>query len=73
MGDSLALFDKPSLDTDKLEKIIHVLMDQVERGIDFQGNAYSLFQTAIVLETRYASARGHWRPRCGSSKKPIGP
>ena len=25
-------------------------MDQVERGIDFQGNAYSLFQTAIVLE-----------------------
>ena len=27
-------------------------MDQVERGIDFQGNAYSLFQTAIVLEDK---------------------
>ncbi len=36
----------------KLNKIIKVLMDQVERGIDFQGNAYSLFQTAIVLEDR---------------------
>ncbi|MBL8659203.1 MAG: PAS-domain containing protein [Rhodospirillales bacterium] len=36
----------------KLNKIIKVLMDQVERGIDVQGNAYSLFQTAIVLEDR---------------------
>ena len=36
----------------KLNKIISVLMDQVERGMDFQGNAYSLFQTAIVLEDR---------------------
>lgn len=36
----------------KLQKIIDVLMEQVERGIDFQGNAYSLFQTAIVLEDR---------------------
>ena len=34
------------------EKIVKVLMDQVERGIDFQGNAYSLFQTAIVLEDK---------------------
>jgi signal transduction histidine kinase/CheY-like chemotaxis protein len=51
MGSSLAL-DKPTLDTGKLEKIIQVLMDQVERGIDFQGNAYSLFQTAIVLEDK---------------------
>lgn len=38
--------------TRKLNKIIKVLMDQVERGMDFQGNAYSLFQTAIVLEDR---------------------
>src|SRR5512133_3849396 len=51
MGSSLAL-DKPPPDTGKLEKIIQVLMDQVERGIDFQGNAYSLFQTAIVLEDK---------------------
>ena len=36
----------------KLQKIVNVLMDQVERGIDFQGNAYSLFQTAILLEDK---------------------
>jgi Signal transduction histidine kinase len=43
-----------SLPTDaaKLQKIVRVLMEQVERGIDFQGNAYSLFQTAIVLEDK---------------------
>jgi two-component system, sensor histidine kinase len=27
-------------------------MDQVERGIDYQGHAYTLFQTAIVLEDK---------------------
>lgn len=42
----------PDAQTRKLNKIIKVLMDQVERGMDFQGNAYSLFQTAIVLEDR---------------------
>lgn len=41
-----------SFEPDKLQKIVTVLMDQVERGIDFQGNAYSLFQTAIVLEDK---------------------
>ncbi|MFO1113237.1 MAG: NahK/ErcS family hybrid sensor histidine kinase/response regulator [Rhodospirillales bacterium] len=49
--------DPPSLDISsfnraKLQKIVNVLMDQVERGIDFQGNAYSLFQTAILLEDK---------------------
>ncbi len=39
-------------DPAKLQKIVKVLMEQVERGIDFQGNAYSLFQTAIVLEDK---------------------
>ena len=39
-------------DSMKLQKIVKVLMDQVERGIDFQGNAYSLFQTATVLEDK---------------------
>lgn len=34
----------------KLRKINQVLMDRVERSMDFQGNAFSLFQTAIVLE-----------------------
>ena len=36
----------------KLRKINKVLMDRVERSMDFQGNAFSLFQTAIVLESR---------------------
>ncbi len=46
------LDDSDDARTRKLNKIIKVLMDQVERGMDFQGNAYSLFQTAIVLEDR---------------------
>ncbi|HEY0834307.1 MAG TPA: NahK/ErcS family hybrid sensor histidine kinase/response regulator [Azospirillum sp.] len=36
----------------KLRKISKALMDRVERSMDFQGNAFSLFQTAIVLETK---------------------
>jgi signal transduction histidine kinase/CheY-like chemotaxis protein len=36
----------------KLRKINRVLMDRVERNTDFQGNAFSLFQTAIVLESK---------------------
>ncbi len=36
----------------KLRKINKVLIDRVERSMDFQGNAFSLFQTAIVLEAR---------------------
>jgi len=36
----------------KLRKINKVLMDRVERSMDFQGNAFSLFQTSIVLESR---------------------
>ncbi len=35
---------------EKLNKINAVLMDRVERSMDRQGNAYSLFQTAIALE-----------------------
>ncbi|MCW2249344.1 PAS domain S-box-containing protein [Azospirillum fermentarium] len=34
----------------KLRRINKVLMDRVERSMDFQGGAFSLFQTAIVLE-----------------------
>lgn len=34
----------------KLRKINQALMDRVERSMDQQGNAYSLFQTAIGLE-----------------------
>lgn len=36
----------------KLEKINAVLMDRVERSMDQQGNAFSLFQTAIGLEAK---------------------
>ena len=39
-------------ETVKLRKINRVLMDRVERSMDFQGNAFSLFQTAIVLESK---------------------
>jgi signal transduction histidine kinase len=34
----------------KLRKINRVLMDRVERSMDYQGNAFSLFQTAIALD-----------------------
>ncbi|MBL8743126.1 MAG: response regulator, partial [Myxococcales bacterium] len=34
----------------KLEKVNRVLMDRVERGMDLQGGAFSLFQAATVLE-----------------------
>ncbi len=34
----------------RLEKIIQALMNRVERDMDLQGDAYALFQSAIVLE-----------------------
>lgn len=39
----------------KLQKINAVLMDRVERSMDQQGSAYSLFQTAIALEGKVRS------------------
>ncbi len=54
----------PSIDEDqatsaqklnKLFKINAVLMDRVERSMDQQGNAFSLFQTAIGLEAKVRS------------------
>lgn len=39
----------------KLEKINAVLMDRVERSMDQQGSAFSLFQTAIGLEAKVRS------------------
>jgi signal transduction histidine kinase len=36
----------------KAERINRVLMDRVERSTDLQGNAFSLFETAIALEGR---------------------
>jgi signal transduction histidine kinase/CheY-like chemotaxis protein len=37
---------------EKLERINAVLIDRVERAMEHQANAYSLFQTAIGLETQ---------------------
>jgi len=34
----------------KLEKINNALIDRVERSTDYQGNSFSAFQTAILLE-----------------------
>ncbi|MGE3230858.1 MAG: hybrid sensor histidine kinase/response regulator, partial [Hyphomicrobium sp.] len=36
----------------KLAKINAALMQRVERSMDYQANAYSMFQTAIGLETQ---------------------
>jgi signal transduction histidine kinase len=36
----------------KAERIIDVLMNRVERSTDLQGNAFSLFETAITLEAK---------------------
>lgn len=36
----------------RLEKTKQALMTRVERGMDFQGNDYALFQSAIVLENQ---------------------
>lgn len=46
---SVAEFDR---EIAKLRKINQALMDRVERSMDAQGSAFSLFQTAIVLEAK---------------------
>lgn len=37
---------------DKLKRINAALMDRVERSTDLQGNAFTLFETAIALEDK---------------------
>jgi len=56
---SLAVFDPQAeriaeleIALAKAERINRVLMDRVERSTDLQGNAFSLFETAIALEGR---------------------
>lgn len=44
--------DPLSLEMRKLTKINHALMQRVERSMDQQANAFSLFQTAIGLEAK---------------------
>ena len=43
---------RPIEDIDKLRRINEALVSRVERSMEQQGNAFSLFQTAINLETR---------------------
>jgi signal transduction histidine kinase len=42
----------------KAERIIEVLMNRVERSTDLQGNAFSLFETAITLEAKVRDRTG---------------
>ncbi len=46
----LFLSDSGTSRTERLEQINAALMRRVERSMDHQGNAYTLFQAAIVLE-----------------------
>lgn len=46
LPDRLARLERENL---KLRKINRALMDRVERSMDVQGNAFSLFQTSVVL------------------------
>jgi signal transduction histidine kinase/CheY-like chemotaxis protein len=46
----LFLSENGSSRTERLERINAALMRRVERSMDHQGNAYTLFQAAIVLE-----------------------
>lgn len=50
LGDTSMRIAELERENAKLRKINAVLIDRVERNMDFQGNAYSLFQTATVLE-----------------------
>jgi two-component system, sensor histidine kinase len=43
---------RPIEDIDKLRRINEALVSRVERSMEQQGNSFSLFQTAINLETR---------------------
>ncbi len=45
-ADRIAALERESV---KLRKINRVLMDRVERSMNVQGNAFSLFQTSVVL------------------------
>ena len=52
--EALGRSDREQLErrVEKLAKINDVLMDRVERSMDQQGNAFSLFQTAIGLDAK---------------------
>ncbi|MBP2295146.1 NahK/ErcS family hybrid sensor histidine kinase/response regulator [Azospirillum rugosum] len=51
-GDERARLEALERENAKLRRINQVLMDRVERSMDVQGGAFSLFQTAIVLEQK---------------------
>ncbi|WCT73197.1 PAS-domain containing protein [Sphingomonas naphthae] len=45
-------------ENEKLRRINAALMDRVERSTDLQGNAFSLFETAITLEAKVRDRTG---------------
>ncbi|QIG49032.1 response regulator [Nordella sp. HKS 07] len=50
--------EEPEVRLRKLEKINRALMNRVERSMDFSGNGFSLFQTAILLEGQVSARTG---------------
>ncbi len=48
----IPVVDDPAVQIKRLEKINRALMGRVERSMDFSGGAFSLFQTAILLEDK---------------------
>lgn len=51
-GDPAIRIAELEAQVEKLTRIKHALVDRVERSMDGQGSAFSLFQTAIVLEAQ---------------------
>jgi two-component system, sensor histidine kinase and response regulator len=52
MTDESRKLEKLQTKVGKLQKINRVLMEQVERSMDAQGGAFSIFQNAILLEEK---------------------
>ncbi|MGB0682261.1 MAG: NahK/ErcS family hybrid sensor histidine kinase/response regulator [Magnetovibrionaceae bacterium] len=58
MIDSLDLPEGTPDEAERLRKIVQALMKQVERSMDVRGGAFSLFQTAILLDSKVRARTG---------------
>jgi len=59
-------------DIERLRKINAALVSRVERSMDQQGNAFSLFQTAILLGNRVRMrTEEHCSRSCGGWSSPT--
>ena len=56
---------------EKLTKINNALMQRVERSMDQQANAFSLFQTAIGLENQVRARTDELKSALRSSSAPT--